>query len=150
MRPDDLASWMREEHDKVHDLKTRIREKVAVLPRVGVDEWINEVRERFEHLRAHMTRHMGLEEHAGYLDASLGKRAALSAQVAKLSHEHGEMGSIMDDIHRDLGQLTAEDCLLIRDACWRIEQFLLYVDHHEEEEKWLVSCAVPPEAGSGD
>jgi iron-sulfur cluster repair protein YtfE (RIC family) len=150
MRPDDLASWMREEHEKVHELKAKLREKVAVLPRVHVDDWINDVRERFEHLRAHMIRHMGLEEHAGYLDATREKRPALSAQVAKLNHEHREMGGIMDDIHRDIGQMSAKDRLLIRDACWRTEQLLSYVDHHEEQEKWLVSCAATPEGGSRD
>jgi hemerythrin-like domain-containing protein len=150
MRPDDLAAWMREEHDKVHDLRDKLTQKTASVPRINVDEWLKEVRERFEHLRAHLIRHMGLEEHEGYLNSVLELRPAFAPQVDKLNREHKELRRIMDSIYRDLQQVGADDHLVIMDLSWRISQFLSYITHHEEHEQLLVTYAFTQEIGTKD
>jgi hemerythrin-like domain-containing protein len=150
MKPDDLAAWMREEHDRVHDLRDKLTEKTATMPRINVDEWLKEVRDRFEHLRAHLIQHMGLEEHDGYLNSVLELRPTLAPQVEKLNREHKELRSIMDSIFRDLQQVGVGDNLLIMDLSWRISQFLSYITHHEEHEQLLVTYAFTQEIGTKD
>ena len=69
MEADHFAEWVREEHLKVENLSDALRAQIAVVPRSGGGAWIKEVRERFEHFRAHMQKHMALEEHNGYMAA---------------------------------------------------------------------------------
>ena len=147
---DDLITWLREEHTKVRNLLDRLREKVGVVPRANLGPWIEEVRDRFDHLRAHLTKHMALEEfeEGGYLSAVLERRPALSEKVEWLKHQHAEFIRIMDGIHRAVHELTPEDRLLVRDCCRRIEDLLSYIDDHDDDENMLVTYAFTQDLGT--
>lgn len=150
MTTHDLADWMRREHEKVQDLSNTLRQKVAYVPRANLRGWIAEVQDRFDHFRAHVTKHMALEEQDGYLVTVTERRPALAPEVERLWHEHAEMSRIMDAIHRAVHELTPEDRLLVRDCCARIGHLLSYVEHHEDLENNLVSIAFTQDIGTKD
>lgn len=150
MTTNKVALWMREEHAKVQALADKIREKTAVVPRANLDGWITEVRDRFEHLRAHSIKHMALEEHEGYLTSVVEQRPALAPEVERLKREHQELTKLMNRIHLCLAELTGTDRLLIRDCCARIGSLLSYIEHHEDDENLLVTYAYTQDIGTSD
>ena len=150
MTKHELNAWIRLEHEKVEELANRLREKTAIVPRANMSFWISEVCERFDHFRAHLVKHMALEEQDGYLPAVVERRPALSGEVDRLHHEHQELRRIMDTLHQAVHELAAKDRLLARDCCCRIDQLLCYVDHHEELENNLVTLAFTQDIGTKD
>lgn len=150
MNTEQAARWIREEHARVGDLADRLREKVAFCPRVAQGAWIEEVRDAFEHFRAHLTKHMSLEERGGYLESVIEQRPALSREVDRLGHEHAQMIRIMNGIHGTLQELGTNDRLLIRDCCARILNLLGYAEHHEKDENLLVMSAFTDDLGTKD
>ena len=150
MDTDKIAQWMREEHVKVENLSDRLREQVAVVPRTNLGKWIEEVRDRFEHFRAHMVKHMALEESEGYLTAVTERRPTLSREVERLHHEHAELEKIMESVYHGLGGVGADDRLLVRDCCTRIGSVLGYVERHEDDENLLVTQAFARDIGTND
>lgn len=150
MKAQELARWMRDEHEVVKTLSQRVMEKVAIAPQANQQRWIEEVRESFDHLRAHLVKHFALEEQDGYLVAAVQRRPSLSHEVDRLAHEHAEMVRMLDDVHRAVHLLKPEDSLLIRDCCHRIQNFLQYVEHHESDENFLVISAFTEDIGGND
>lgn len=150
MTRDDFVAWMRDEHEKVQDLANCLRGKVAFAPQANLAAWINEVQDRFDHFRAHLTKKMALEEQNGHLTAVTERRPALAPEVERLCHEHAEVMRIMDGIHRTVHELAPDDRLLIRDSCARIQNLLSYVEHHEELENNLVTFAFTQDIGTRD
>ncbi len=150
MKPEELARWISEEHRKVRELAARLQECVACVPRARHEEWLCDVREAFEHLRAHLTKHMSLEENEGYMVPVVERRPALSREVDRLAHEHGEFIRLMDVIHHLLVELQPEDELLIRDCCHRVRDLLSYVEHHKNEENLLVLSVFNIDIGAGE
>ncbi len=150
MNPQALASWMREEHDRVHDLVTKLREEIAKVPRTDRSDWLSQLRERFEHLRAHLHKHMALEEQDGYLPIVATRRPTLGGEVDRLQHEHDELIKIMDGIRRDLHSLNENDPLLIQDCCRRLENLVDFIEHHEQDENLIVISVFTDEIGTKD
>lgn len=150
MTTHNIAVWLRQEHDKVRDLSNELQGEVAVVPRANLGAWIQKVRDRFEHFRGHLTKHMALEEREGYLPVVTQHRPTLAPEVDRLLHEHVEVVRIMEDIHHALAELKPEDGLLIRDCCARIGSLLSYVAHHEDLENNLVSAALTQDIGTKD
>jgi hemerythrin-like domain-containing protein len=150
MEPAELARWIHEEHDRVEDMTQRLRQLVAAVPRIKREEWIVQLRGDFEHLRAHLVKHMALEERDGYFACVRQLRPALDAEVARLEHEHRELGQLMDGIQVALQQLTKDDLLLVRDVCARVTQLLNYVGHHEKDEQLLATYAFTQDIGTKD
>jgi hypothetical protein len=146
----EMAYWLREEHNKLNVLSAALQEKTAVVPRIHQQKWIDEVRQSFDHLRAHLTKHMALEECDGYMLPVVERRPMLSREVDRLAHEHGEMQRLLDSIHEDLGRLHVEDALLIRDAFRRIQNLLQYVEHHEKDENLMVMSTYGEDLGTED
>lgn len=145
-----LVTKLQEEHHKVEQLANRLRECVAVIPRFNLGPWIEEVQERYEHFRAHFTRHMALEEHDGYMAAVTEARPNLAVEVSRLKHEHDELLQIMTSIHKEVLALKPDDRLLVRDCCSRIDTFLDYVDHHEQDENLLLTFTFTHDIGTKD
>ena len=133
-----IVEWIRREHAAVQDLSARLRTQVSNLPTGHFDAWVKELRDRFEHLHAHLVKHMALEEAGGYLSAVVERRPTLSREVDRLKHEHREMSSLMDSIKAAMEELTAEDRLLIQDCCTRIQSLLSCVEHHKQQENRMV------------
>lgn len=150
MESQELVRWMRREHRKVEDLARVLRERVAGVPRTGLDGWIGGLREQFAHMRAHLHKHMALEEREGYMAVVLERRPALASEVDRLQHEHAEFTRLMDGIHHALADLTASDRLLVRDCCHRINNFLSYIEHHEAHENLIVVSVFTHDIGTED
>ncbi len=151
MSEEDLASWMREEHDRVDVVAHAVRERISSIPR-GRDRapWIASLSKEFDHLRAHLLKHFALEEREGYLIPVLERRPTLSAEVHRLKQEHDEMQHIFDGIHNQFKMVTPESNLLIRDLCARIRDVLQFVHEHEERENLLVTFVFTQDIGSKD
>lgn len=150
MKARELARWLREEHEKVRVLSAKVQDKVAIVPRTNQGKWIKEAQQAFEHLRAHLMKHMALEARDGYMVPVVQHRPALSREVDRLAHEHKELMHLMDRIHHVLEEVTPEDRLLILDCCKRIQNFLQYVEHHESDENFLVMTAFTDDIGTKD
>ncbi len=150
MDTQEIAQWMRDEHARVHELANELREQVAVVPRANLGKWIADIREQYEHFRAHLVKHMALEERDGYLPSVTERRPTLAGEVERLKHEHVETIKIMDGIHEAVHQLTVEDRLLIRDCRDRIGDLLSYIEHHEEEEDLLITHVFTRDIGTAD
>lgn len=146
----DLARTMREEHARVDELANRVRQIIAVIPWANLTTWLTELRERYEHLRAHLVHHMALEERDGYLLPVLRRRPGLSAQVDVLRAEHAEMLRILDSVHQAVQSLKPTDRLMIRDCCGRIELLLGCLEHHEDAENMLISTVFTDDIGEKD
>ncbi len=150
MKARELAQWMRDEHEKVHELAEKLQEKAAIIPRTNQGRWIQDARQAFDHLRAHMIKHMALEEQDGYMLCVVEQRPALSREVERLAREHASLAHILNSIHQELGELRPEDQLLILDCCRRIQNLLQYVERHEKDENLLVLTAFTNDIGTKD
>lgn len=145
-----LAKLVREEHERVDLLSNRLRATTAVVPWANLQNWLQELRERFEHLRAHLVQHMALEEKEGYMLPVLERRPGLSSQVERLRHEHQELLQLLNDVHKAVAALTPGDRLLVRDCCNRINALLGYLEHHENDENILISSVLTHDIGTKD
>ena len=150
MNTHELAVKLRAEHDAVETLSDHLRECVSVVPRANLGDWISELRLRFEHLRAHLTKHMALEEHDGYMKTVVEIRPTLSPEVDRLQHEHEEIGQIMASVHEAVEALKPVDRLLVRDCCRRIDNLLHYIEHHESDENLLLITSLTTDIGGHD
>ena len=148
MDPHELAEWMRKEHERIEVLLEDAREKIAIVPRTNLKNWLSELRECVEHIRAHIQKHMALEEHNGYLTEVLDRRPTLAGSVEKLRREHTALTRIVDGIFADLKEMMPEDHLLIRDCCRRVGHFLDDVKHHEGDENLLVLSVFSRDIGT--
>ena len=148
MDAENIASWMQREYGRIQELVGRLRERLPAPTAGGQAQWLEEVRDRFDHLRAHQIKHMALEEEGGYMQPVLEQRPTLAPQVGRLHHEHRELMEIMNSVHETLNRLTPDDSLQIRDVCKRIEEYLGYLDHHEESENLLVTSVFTQDMGS--
>ncbi len=150
MNPKQLAQWMHDEHERVHDLATTLKETIVTVPLSHRGEWLEKLRGRYEHLRAHLHKHMALEERDGYLPTVAAHRPSLSKEVDRLRHEHDELMRIMDGIRRDLDDLNESDPLLIDDCCRRIENLIGSIDRHEQDENLIMLSVFTDEIGTKD
>ncbi|HWL95411.1 MAG TPA: hemerythrin domain-containing protein [Phycisphaerae bacterium] len=150
MNPHQLAAWIKTEHEIVADLIATLSEKAASVPRANRQLWIDETHTAFEHLRAHLTKHMALEEQDGYMSIVLEARPTLAREVSRLRREHGEFTGLMNRIQQALQEIGTEDNLLIRDVRNRIQDLLSYVDHHKQMEDILITSALNQDIGEKD
>lgn len=150
MSPDDRIRWIRKEHAKVEQLVEALRAQVATVPKLRLADWIADTRTKFDHLRAHFTRHMALEEADGYLSGVLERRPSLANEVERLAHEHRELAEIMLSIHEQLSRMMPEDALLIRECASRIAALVGYIARHEDLENVMITSAFSDDIGSKD
>ena len=150
MTPKELAEWLQKEHVQVEELSNGLREQVATLPRRHLGRWLADLCAQFECFRAHLQKHMALEEYDGYLSAVLECRPTLSGRVSVLKHEHLEMGQLMTSIYQTLRAITADDRLIMRDCCSRIRHLLDSVEEHETAENMMVTYVFTQDIGTQD
>jgi len=150
MEPQQLAQWMQKEHAQVQDVANCLRERVCAIPRSCVAQWLDDLRDQFERFRAHLQKHMAMEEHEGYMTSVLERRPTLSRQVDMLKHEHAETTKLMTSIHHELAAITEDDRLTMRDCCNRIRHLMDAVEEHEKEENLIVSYAFTCDIGTKD
>lgn len=147
---DDLAQWIRTEHEKVEELSNKLYEHVAVIPRLGTEMWLSTLLCQFEHFRAHFEKHMALEEEGGYMAHVLEQRPVLHHRVEQLTGEHAEIRELMRSIMVSLPAIRPNSRLLLRDARSRIETLLAVINEHEEHENLLVHYVFSQDLGSKD
>jgi hemerythrin-like domain-containing protein len=138
MTPQEVAQWMREEHQAVSELTQHLRERVGVVPRVGMKQWLYTTTMQIDEFRAHLSKHFGLEEQGGYLETVTHQSPALSTEVLRLQHQHEEIVRLLDAICSDLGKITEHDSILIEDFCCRVQNLLRYIKDHEEREDLMI------------
>ncbi|NOX58216.1 MAG: hypothetical protein GXP29_05075 [Planctomycetes bacterium] len=148
MTPRDLGKWIRQEHAEVQALSDRLRECVAIVPRCCSDDWICNVRERFERFRAHLQKHIALEEREGYMAAVLELRPTMSGRVKVLEQEHQDLVRLLDGLHALVVDLSCDRPLLVKDFCGRVDALLGYVEKHEGMENDLAEFVFTQDMGS--
>jgi iron-sulfur cluster repair protein YtfE (RIC family) len=141
---------LREEHTRTEEIADRLNATVARAPVSADASWLVELRERFEHLRAHLIRHMALEERDGYMAAAVERRPTLSQKIEALRLEHGQIQRIMDDIYKSVSAIRPEDRLLIRDVCMRVEALLSHVNEHHAAENLMMLRVFTDDIGDQD
>lgn len=120
-----IAEWINKERDEVARLAGKLRESATFAPRACTEAWLASVRDRFEHLRAHLQKHVAFEEASGYIAAAALRRPWLS---------------------NGANQLADKD----RDLCDRVHDLLAYIERHEQEENDLVEFALTDDVGIKD
>lgn len=150
MTHQDTARIIKKEHEIVERLIDELRQETAVVPRANLKPWTDRLFPKFEHFRAHMTKHMALEEVDGYMVQVSRQLPALEVEIDRLAHEHGELMTLMNGIYESLKNLADDDRLIARDSCRRIGDLLSYVEHHENEESRLLTFAFSQEFGEKD
>jgi iron-sulfur cluster repair protein YtfE (RIC family) len=146
----ELARWISQEHGRVEELSSALRDTVSHMPKTHREPWIAELRDVFERFHAHMLKHMALEEHEGYLTPVIEAKPSLGAKAERLHHEHREFERLMGGIRELLANVTPADRLLVRDCCRRIGDLLDYVSHHENRENVLLIDAFCDDIGTKD
>ncbi|GMU24715.1 MAG: hypothetical protein AMXMBFR13_47880 [Phycisphaerae bacterium] len=150
MTPEEMAQWIRREHDMVEELAHRLGEQVAVVPRCNCGPWIQATRDHVGRFRDHLRKHFTLEEEGGYLEAVIDRQPGLTAEVERLRHEHDELGHLLDAIHVALSRTGENDRLLISDCCFRLQNVLKYLKDHEERENLMVISVFTDDLGTKD
>lgn len=148
-RPD-LAAWLREEHLQVEALADRLRQTVAVVPRVETPVWLNELRGRLGHFRAHLIKHMAMEEEDGYMAEVLERRPSLAPRVTRLQYQHRQVRRMLDDLQQLLEDMKADQLLLAQDCGRRIDSLLDTIQRHEDAENDLVQFVFTADLGTTD
>lgn len=144
-----IATWICQEHRAMEPLLVAMRGFTHV-PRPVPEGWLVQLRERFAHLRAHVHKHMALEEAGGYLAPVRERRPTLTSKIDRMRHEHLELAALMTGIHLAICELTPADEMRLADACRRIATLLEFLDRHEDTENLLVCATMNEDLGIGD
>lgn len=138
------------EHQKLLGLMDELRAEVAVVPRSGLQPWIDRIQDRFGHFEAHFVKHMALEEQGGYLAPVLEERPTLAKEVSRLKHEHDEFLRLMESVRQQAQKLEDNDSVLPREWCWRVTRLLACIEQHEHEEDLLLIDGLSRDIGVKD
>lgn len=150
MSKTDLARWLKQEHRKTAELSRKLREALAAQPPGGSDEWLNGLRSLFEHFRAHLVRHIALEEEGGYLKPVVDARPTLTRHVEALRDQHAQFQVLMEGILHTLSRLRPDQDVMMRDAKNRITSLLECVEDHDQQENQIVLWVLNTDIGVGD
>ena len=137
------------EHREVERLISHLRELVTG-PTGSRAKWLTTLCEAFKEFRARVHRHFELEEHDGYLESVQETRPTLAPQIALLQSEHRQLEPLLGCIEQILCSAGADDHLLTRDTCNRINDLLDYVKAHEVKEHNMVSETYATDLGAAD
>lgn len=137
MSPEELAEWMRHEHEALQSLNKILRQHIAGMPEVNLGDWLRGLQAGFERLRTHLERNFAAKESGGYLSIVVEKRPTLSPQVESIRREHGEILRMAEGILRDLEEVKPETRLLLGDVCARVQRFMAIVAQHDQRENMI-------------
>lgn len=144
---EELGRRMQEEHKALHQLCQILKEHIISSPGPGSAAWLSALRAGFDRLHAHVKRSVGLKEQDGYLETILRQRPTLAGQVASIKSENSQLLRLAADIAHDLGEMRAEERLLVGDACARIERYMTVLNQHEQRENMIVLFAFNQDLG---
>jgi hypothetical protein len=112
--------------------------------------WLQELRDKFAHFRAHIHKAMALQEQDGFLREVLTRRPTLERDVVRLKAEYAQLLRLADDIHERLAKFDAGHPILIEDCQLRIRFLLDQLDQHEEQKNLLVTFVFTQDIGAAD
>ncbi len=150
MEPNELAEWLRKEHEEVERLSDALRRLIAAPPRSDVDRWISNLKDQFKECMTHAAKHFAMEERDGYLLPVLERRPTMSEKVKQLAAEHKELIRLMHSIEQQINTLEPTDRIMITETRDRIRRFLMFCEHHERDENSLVSYVLTHDEGTKD
>ena len=150
MEEQDLASRIPKEHEHVSDLADQLRERVSIVARKCTESWIRDTIDQFQDFRAHVQKHMELEESQGHMAAVVEQRPSLAPRIDRLLQEHRDLTQLLDDLYILCGDLMPDRRLLLRDFCYRVQNILSYIEHHEDEENDLIGLVFNEDIGTKD
>ena len=145
-----LASKMREEYKALRALMQTIKEHIAASPACESGRWLEGLQIAFDRLRAHLASVFQAQEAEGYMGHLLAIRPTLSAEIARLKHEHTELLKMADNVHGELCAIADDDRLLCADVCARIQRFMAVVNQHEQRENMITQLVLNEDQGTGD
>lgn len=150
MNDQDLIQKVRQEHERLDEIKARLAEIAERSPGNDPAGWLENVRNSFEHFRAHLIHRIALEEIGGFLKVVLERRPTLSSQVDHLRQGHQEMIELAGETMQELRKLNASDPNAVNQAALLVRIALSEVKYHEEAETLLVSFVFTQDTGVGD
>lgn len=147
LRDIEIAKRLRSEHQLLGAITASLKAATEMLPNSGRRAWLDTLRERYEHFRAHMTKRIALEEVGGFMKAVEQRRPTLAPQIKHLRSEHEKILGLVDAVHRELDQLDPTDTEAIKDSVLRIRLILSEVAQHEQSESLLVGFVFTQDIG---
>lgn len=143
----EIARRLRREHKLLQQIAAGLEEVAQSAPGENVQEWLLELKKRFEHFRAHMFQRIALEEVGGFMKAVEDMRPTLSPQIELLKTEHQKMLGMIEEVHKTLERANAQDLTLLEDCTLRIRMVLSEVREHEKRENMLVGFVFNQDIG---
>ena len=150
MNDKEVIRKVRQEHARLRDIKASLLAVLDGAAEADAHRWLDELRDRFEHFRAHLIHRVALEEIGGFLNVVLRRRPTLSGQVAHLRESHSEMIEMAGETMAELRKLDASDPESVDQAALLVKMALSEVKYHEEAETLLVSFIFTEEEQGDD
>ncbi len=144
---DDPGMRLQEEHKALLQLSQVLKEHIAAMPSQNIGNWLDGLRTAYDRLLAHIQRCIQIKVQDGYLETILKGRPTLANQVESIKAEHPQLVSMGEGIRRDLAATTAEERILVGDACARVQRFMAIVGQHEQRETMIVMFAFNQDLG---
>jgi len=145
---DELGLRLQEEHKALVQLSQVLKEHIAAMPSVNLEQWLEGLRTAFDRLYAHIERCFAMKAKDGYLETILEERPTLATQVESIKSEHGQLLRMGEGIRNELAAARLGDHLLVADACARVQRFMAIVAQHEQRENMIVMFAFNQDLGS--
>lgn len=150
MERGEIAKWLEHEHERVRDNIAAVRETLSRDAAADFGAWLKELTDRFHAFRAHLIKHMALEEAEGFMDTVVARQPNLSGEVEALRQTHveitGELARVMDALRNAVGA-SAKQADTLREAVLAVVE---RVREHEASEAELVLRAFTEDIGAGD
>ena len=147
MNDAEIVAKVREEHIRLGEITAALCNALNQAPHCNPDAWLSEVRERFEHFRAHLIHRIALEELGGFLQVVTEREPALSGDVENLRRDHERLIERTGMTMQRLRALPAKTPQSLRDARVMVEMALAKVRYHEQAENLLVSQVFNQDTG---
>ena len=143
----ELIRKVRLEHERLREITGNLLGAVNRPLDVFGASWQAEVKQSFEHFRAHMIHRIALAEIGGFLNMVEERRPTLSAQVQQLREKHAVLINAAGGVMARLRQACAEDIDELEQCALAVKMLLTEVKSQEEAESLLVSYAFNQEIG---
>lgn len=146
--PEELARWMRSEHETLVELSQVIREHIARQPHVNRGDWLRGLKAAFDRLVLHLQRNFDGQESGGYLRLVVEARPTLSQKVEGLRQEHVDLRRMAERLRTDLNETEVDTGLWLADICARIQRFIAVVAQHDQRENMIALLVLNEDIGT--
>lgn len=146
----DIVARVRHEHERLGEITAALNQALRAGPKENPVAWLTQLRDRFEHFRAHLIHRIALEELGGFLQVVVEREPTLAGEVENLRRDHERIIERAGVTMQRLRALPANSPNSIRDAQVMVEAALAEVQYHENVENLLVSRVFNQDTGGGD